>query len=584
MNAKSKVSFTEKKSVWTIVYILMFAASAVFLIWKCRYGFGNVDESFYLTVPYRLYQGDSLLANEWHLSQIAGLILLPFVSIYMSVFKTTAGIILTFRYLYICVLGVSSLFVFYRLRKYNSAGAAVAAIVFFLYAPFNINALSYNSMGIIFMVLCTVILVSENSGKKRVAELVVSGFFFAAAVLCCPYLAILYAVYTIFVFAYAVFSKSSDKRPNDIFNIKMWLSFSAGAVILAAVFAIFVLSRASLESVIDSFKPMLNDPEHQETNIWLKLVEYFRSIVFHCGIYSVFAYILIFLLAAVSLIDRNKEKRRSFYMICSAALCGFLLCIFIYFIPYINYLMFPVNLFAAECFILCFKNKNIRNLFFKIWIPGIVYSFCIHMTSNQCFYAISSASVVSLCASFVIVFIAVKETVKDNSGILKKLAALSVCCFTVLQLSCETYVRYKQIFWESGISDQVCSIQDGIDKGLIVSQKKKDYYYNFLSIKDYVINKYGENRSILFLSKNTWYYLVFENYTNSSYSAWLSGVNDASLERLEEYYTINPEKTPELIYVESDYTYYIESFKNSYSFKEDILNNGAVILSELSAK
>ena len=48
---------------------------AVMLFAKCKYGIGNRDESFYLTVPYRLCQGDRLFLNEWHLSQMAGWIL-----------------------------------------------------------------------------------------------------------------------------------------------------------------------------------------------------------------------------------------------------------------------------------------------------------------------------------------------------------------------------------------------------------------------------------------------------------------------------------------------------------------------------
>lgn len=37
---------------------------AVMVFAKCKYGIGNWDESFYLTVPYRLCQGDRLFLNE----------------------------------------------------------------------------------------------------------------------------------------------------------------------------------------------------------------------------------------------------------------------------------------------------------------------------------------------------------------------------------------------------------------------------------------------------------------------------------------------------------------------------------------
>ena len=41
------------------------------LLYKCPYGYGTMDESFYLSVVHRLLQGDRLLVEEAHLSQFA---------------------------------------------------------------------------------------------------------------------------------------------------------------------------------------------------------------------------------------------------------------------------------------------------------------------------------------------------------------------------------------------------------------------------------------------------------------------------------------------------------------------------------
>ena len=47
-----------------LVFAGILLAAACFLFWKCPYGYGNIDEAFYLTVPYRLAQGDALLEEE----------------------------------------------------------------------------------------------------------------------------------------------------------------------------------------------------------------------------------------------------------------------------------------------------------------------------------------------------------------------------------------------------------------------------------------------------------------------------------------------------------------------------------------
>ena len=48
----------------------------VFLFWKARYGFANSDESFYLTIPFRLLSGDRLIVDEWNVTQFSSLLLL----------------------------------------------------------------------------------------------------------------------------------------------------------------------------------------------------------------------------------------------------------------------------------------------------------------------------------------------------------------------------------------------------------------------------------------------------------------------------------------------------------------------------
>ena len=65
------------KWIWDIVFTVIGCAAGVFLLWKCRYGFANMDEVFYLLTPYRLCQGDALFAGEWHLSQMSAFLVYP---------------------------------------------------------------------------------------------------------------------------------------------------------------------------------------------------------------------------------------------------------------------------------------------------------------------------------------------------------------------------------------------------------------------------------------------------------------------------------------------------------------------------
>ncbi len=69
----------------------------IFLIWRCFFGFANVDECFYLTIPYRICQGDKFLVHEWHMSQLSGLLLVPLMRVFFIFSDGTDGIVIVFR-------------------------------------------------------------------------------------------------------------------------------------------------------------------------------------------------------------------------------------------------------------------------------------------------------------------------------------------------------------------------------------------------------------------------------------------------------------------------------------------------------
>ena len=129
-----------------MVFFCTLAMVGCFLLWKCRIGIGNFDETFYLTIPYRLLRGDALFREEWHLSQMSGVLLVPAVWLYTRLTGGTEGILLAMRLVCVAVMLASSAYLYLRLKRFDWLGASAAALSFALYIPFSINALSYNSM------------------------------------------------------------------------------------------------------------------------------------------------------------------------------------------------------------------------------------------------------------------------------------------------------------------------------------------------------------------------------------------------------------------------------------------------------
>ena len=61
-----------------------------------------------------------------------------------------------------------------------------------------------------------------------------------------------------------------------------------------------------------------------------------------------------------------------------------------------------------------------------------------------------------------------------------------------------------------------------------------------------------ENGNILFLTPRTWTYLAMNDFGYATYSAWLPDNTNNTLERLQSYFELNPDKVPRYIYIPKD--------------------------------
>ena len=195
-----------KLHVYDIVYCIGFMAAVFFMIWKSRYGFGENDEAFYLTLPFRLFKGDSLFSDDYHIAQLFSFLTFPIYAIYRTLVKTNEGIILNFRYIYIFCQALSAVFIYRKIKKINRIGAVVASLVFLLYSPFNLMTLSYNTICLMTFTLALLL----YAFQENELEDYVSGLLYAMAVLCCPYLALSYFVLTLIVVFFCIKHKKSS--------------------------------------------------------------------------------------------------------------------------------------------------------------------------------------------------------------------------------------------------------------------------------------------------------------------------------------------------------------------------------------
>ncbi len=228
-----------------IVFLVSFISILFVQIYKAKLGMGSRDEHFYITLGYRFYQGDALFYDDTHIAQMIGFFITPLVYLFRLIKGSNEGIVLGFRYFYVLFTLLIGLCIYLKFRKEYHYYALLAASAYMLFTPFQIMALSYNTMSVGFLLLALLCYKKQN-----LFRLFLSGIFYGCAVINTPYLALGY-VFILFLVI----------KHRERFDLKELLSLSCGIALTAISFLVFVFTRASLSEVLGSLQYLV-DPSH----------------------------------------------------------------------------------------------------------------------------------------------------------------------------------------------------------------------------------------------------------------------------------------------------------------------------------
>jgi len=126
-----------------------FGVAVVLGLWhRFHYAAELTDESFSVALPYRFVLGDRPFVDEVNVAQTAGLVIFPFVWLYVKLTGGSAGLVLFCRGLHLVVKGVAALAVHSAARRWVSPPSAIAcAVVAFGFVPHSIPNAGYNVLG-----------------------------------------------------------------------------------------------------------------------------------------------------------------------------------------------------------------------------------------------------------------------------------------------------------------------------------------------------------------------------------------------------------------------------------------------------
>lgn len=516
--------------------ICLWISALILCLWKCSYGFSD-DEPFYYTIPLRILQGDALMVNEWHVSQLSSFFLIPYVFLFTRLSGCTDGIIVFARYIYVFLHFFVSLFLFRRLKKHGCA-AFIASLSYFIFSPFEMMTYYYNTMTMDFLVLSFCLFgMDDFSASFSPFCTVLSGLCFAGAVVCCPYLSAVY-------FIFAVYVLLSFRRDNALFTLQSLAFFTLGIAILAVIFLSVVFSRTSISAALSSLSYIFNDPEHPMISLYDRCVSIFYSTVFCHPLFpvSVAAYAFLFVILCI---DKKRSIHWAYYMCASAVIVIFTFCIFLsgLLLRYYGAIMVPFLFPGLTAYILC-ENKP-RRIFCSFFVCGLIYALCLCFTSNLYFLVMPAAISVSNIASMIFIgeLLAEKQSRLRSFRIAHSAVAVCVCALLVLQV----YVKHEHSnLGAEPTRNMNYYIDIGPAKGTYTNREK---YTDYMEIISDIAFLKAETGSVAYLSVHPWMYLYTDNLSCGAYSAWLSGEGPTALDRLESYWMLNPDKLPTYVYI-----------------------------------
>ncbi|MDD3370007.1 MAG: hypothetical protein PHP50_14195 [Lachnospiraceae bacterium] len=515
------------KEILAVTGLIMLSMA---LLIRTFYGMDWTDEAMYLSDAYRLYQGDMFLAENWFLAQTSSIILLPFVTLYCSLWGTS-GIILFFRILYLIFQMALAIRVYFFVKKYfpvpySHIVAFGSAFTYLFYTKCNIATLSYNtiSLGCLVYASMLIYMVYQEFGKVRCIGV---GILLSLATLCNPYLAIFYIVVS---FGILFVSNNSWKR--------IWVYLTIGITFTVMIVLIWTLINSSLSAILNNLHFILSDPGHPPKALGDGFVTFFAQFE-RFGIMEMKRITLLLILSLGWHFLRKKFSTKINVTVNLLIWIVFLYCIISKCWETDTQLgTIFLALIGIETFILGRSNRY--SIFIVI---GFIFAIATTFASDTGLTGVASSAVV-IC---IVTLPMLAEFLEGQYRQLRdvhyiRILSSVVIAYIVLMLG-TVYIsglnyRFEYVYKESHLKDQIIQIENGPAKYLYTKREDKEIYDNLYNL---IREEIDPDTDSVFISYCGSMLYLFTEARNAAPTAWKINVSSA---RLEQYYKQFPNRFP----------------------------------------
>lgn len=550
--------------------IFAFSVLALLTVWcvvNMYYSTGfSVDEAFYLTIPKRILAGDGLLTDEWQLSQLSSVLLLPFVWLWYAIKDSAEGMYMFFAVLFCVVRGLFCCTVYALMRKYRYFSLLAAACLS-QYATLNYNSLSYNTIGLFSAVLlmCLCVRLSEKPDNITTG---ICGALYAVLILCNPVALALFPAYCIAV-AVFLFRKGREKniRPNNkkakksekhyLFTLRGFISFVIGILPVFIYFCIILFRNSSLKDIILSLPYIMQDPEHMvlADGSGENTVQGLGMLTELTDNLGIAVFIIAILLSVCCLVCKKFCPKICLPMATASVVILFVSAQVYYYSPAFETENPGLVYFAfsLEGVLLYFigdrKNKFV---FYSFICGGFFYAFCMEVSSNLGYQAHINGYIASLPGVMILLSDCLKnKDCEEKTNIINSVSVFVSLCFVFIALGFYSIGINGYVFFNR--SDSIYEIPSGYYQG---KKMERTEYSNYVFLKSDIsaLDELAEEGDkVLVYANLPQAYLETDKLDMATMSGWLfidlQLQSDSAEQRFFAYYEMYPENTPDWIYI-----------------------------------
>ncbi len=582
MNALNKrssfQSLSQKKQ--NLIAFSVIGMFALLLVRGAFYGVATPDESFYLTIPYRVILGDALLIDEWHASQLSAFLLYLPMKLFIAVTGGTDGIVLFFRLLFVFCQTAVSCFTYVRIRKYGTIPAIFSALLFLTYVTEQVHMLDYYTMTLMGFQVTGLILFTDE--RLTAPKLIFAGIVFACTVTAQPFNSLVYFLYCILVviFFFTSSKLNYSELTKKLLSPATWIYITAGIVLTAVVFILFMCAQAPLGEIIGSLGNLFSGQDHNLPFSEEADSDMFSYLTIGKTLLSFAPVSFCASLAIVLLViaDKKRRERQKLWLyISTAVFTVYFIVLLIMCTKNLSAVLFrPYPLFLYTLVLLLLKKKPNKTLF-SLWLSGVIYILFLGIVSQALDYVGAIGCVLSNTA-LVPALKELTEEIKmqENEAKSKKksvplhraviITSALICSLCILLGGAlEMTNDLTAVVMGREKAETQVTLKSGPLKGIITDKTVQSEYKALLT--DIAAIRQNTDGKVLIAGLIPWTYFCFDE-APATFTTWYI---QNELYMFRSYYE-NEEHLPKCIYIPSTsfywgYNYLLTSKSDTQYFK-----------------